>query len=438
MIRRLRSAAPVRLIPFLNTLGHLEGFVRSEGGQWLAEGPSTPGNEQICATRPECAAFARDLVVDALDAFDDEWMHLGGDETRQLGQCPACAARVAEIGAAGLYAEYYAPLCRFVLERGRRPALWADVLLNHPEALALLPRSTLLFDWQYSSRPGPTTARLRQAGFDVVCCPLVHTAVAGWCHLAATQQNVDEHAADAAAQGALGVLVTTWEFFHFSDVFAALPVIYAAGRRLARGADWDVALEAEGGAGYAAAADLLGNRVPATAALLAPGQWRLLRERLVIRQNPFSLWQAWRGEVCGPPGDVILELCDAARERLPAQHPLNGPLNLHSAAVMWVREVERAAQAYARRAADETDAYLTSAAQALAALRPWLQSVATRGGSSADVTRLEVLLQKVEVARMRIRALLPGAPQRPAFAVLVQDGYVPGDQIARESAAFRT
>ena len=41
VVQRLSKTAKeagVRLIPFLNTLGHMEGFIRSEGGGWLAEG----------------------------------------------------------------------------------------------------------------------------------------------------------------------------------------------------------------------------------------------------------------------------------------------------------------------------------------------------------------------------------------------------------------
>ena len=74
----------------------------------------------MCATRPECVQFARDLVADALEAFSDEWIHLGGDETHQLGQCPSCAKRVSEVGRGGLFAEYFAP--PVPLGAGTRPA----------------------------------------------------------------------------------------------------------------------------------------------------------------------------------------------------------------------------------------------------------------------------------------------------------------------------
>lgn len=426
-----RGQAGVRIIPFLNTLGHLEGFIRSEGGQWLAEGAAGFGGVQMCATRPECAAFARDLVSDVLEVFDDEWVHLGGDETRRLGQCPRCAARVAQVGTGGLYGEYFGPLCRFVLERGRRPCLWGDMLLQHPQALDAIPRQTVIFDWQYFSRPRESTRVFRERGFDVVCCPSIQTYNASWCFLRDSQANIDEHREDALAAGALGVLVATWELCYFTNYASTWPLIFAAGRRLAHGQDWAGAVAAEGGEAYARAADILGNQIPATAALLAPGTWRRMRDNLVIRQNPFLLWRVWRAEACGAAGDAVLRLCDEADALLPdPEAPLHFAIDLHRVAVEWVRAAELAHRAYA--AGDLTGAVdaLSAGSGHLRRLRPTLERVAGAGGSAADVARLERLVEKVELARERICALPLGAGQRPAFEVLIEEAYVAGDQAA--------
>lgn len=432
VVRRLATDArsqSLRLVPFLNTLGHMEGFIRSAGGAWLAEGPGRFGGVQMCATRPECVAFARGLVADVLGAFDDEWMHLGGDETRQLGQCPACAERVAAVGAGGLYAEYFAPLCRFVLERGRRPCLWGDMLLQHPGALDAIPRQTVIFDWQYFTRPRESTAVFRQRGFDVVCCPSLQTYNAGWCFLPASQQNIDDHAADARAAGALGVCVTTWELCWFTAYATIWPLIYAAGRRLAHGTPWAEALATEGGPGYAAAAEIVGERIPQLSEFLRPGTWRSLRRHLVMSLDPFALWRAWRTEVCGQVGDELLQLCDEADAHLPDDNPLHWAINLHRVAVRWVRAVEQAAGAYAVGDLSSCVGRLREGADWLARLRPGLERVAADGGSSADVPRLDRLIGEVMRVCQRLEGL-PAAGHRPAFETLVHDAYIPGDQAA--------
>ncbi len=419
----------LRIIPFLNTLGHMEGFIRSEGGQWLAEGRSS-GSQQTCPSRPECAEFARGLIADVLDAFDDEWVHLGGDETKQLGQCERCAARVEQIGKAGLYAEYFAPLCRSVLERGRRPCLWGDMLIQYPDALDALPRETVIFDWHYDTRPANTTRMFRQRGFDVVCCPSIHMYDSGWCFLDASRQNIDAHAEDARRLDALGVCVTTWEFSFFTQYMSTLPIIYSTGRRLAHGEDWNAALVAEGGKDYALAADILGNRIPAAARFLQPGTWRQLRDRFVIRQNPFYLWQDWREEACGSICDRILQLCDDAAHLLPAQSPLLFPIQLHRVAVQWVRLVERAHRRYADGDLAACASELEGGHALFDRLRPGLEQAARAGGSAADPARLDLLIEKLERICRRIRALPTGTAHRPAFQALIHDAYVPSDQAA--------
>ena len=87
--------------------GHVPKIAgQQRSGQWLAEAPGN-GVLQICPSRPECIKFASNLVADALDAFDDEWVHLGGDETHQLGECSLCAKRAGKAGKESLYAEFF-------------------------------------------------------------------------------------------------------------------------------------------------------------------------------------------------------------------------------------------------------------------------------------------------------------------------------------------
>jgi hypothetical protein len=320
------------------------------------------------------------------------------------------------------------------------------MLLQHPEALAALPREAVLFDWQYDHRPRESVAKLRAAGFDVVCCPSVQTYNAGWCFLDATQRNIDEHLEDARAADALGVCVTTWELTNFTSYPSVWPVVFAAGRRIAAASsapDWTALLAAESDPRWARAARIVGSDLPAAAPFLRPGTWRTLRDRLVMKQNPFYLWQDWRAEACGPAGDEILRLCAAADALLAPDDPLRGAVELHRAAVEWVRAVERAAELYRGTTRDPgwAEACIESlqpGREALERLIPWLMRAETAGGSAADVERLMRLVERIASVCERIEAVSTlDTPYRPAFETLIHDGFILGDQAAWRTGAYQ-
>jgi hypothetical protein len=428
MVRLSRAAGErgVRLIPFLNTLGHMEGFIRAEGGQWLAEAPGR-GALQSCPSRPECREFASSLVADAVAAFDDEWVHLGGDEAHQLGKCPLCRERAKEIGEVGLYAEYYGRLCREVIARGRRPCLWGDMLAKFPEALGEIPRETVIFDWDYEKVPVETAAMFKERGYEVVLSSAVRSYDANWCFLDETRSVIDAHT-EAVGAGMVGQLVCAWEFFGFSSFASVLPLIMAAGRRISSGEGWESAIKAEGGEDYAAGAEILGSRIPALSPFLALGGWRSLREPLSKHGDPMRLWRAWREEAVGRGGDAILKALLEAEEALEPESPLRFQVTFHRTAIEWVRLVERAADLYARGDNDRSADMLGQGERALAGLQSGLEKVAAGGGSMADLGRLERVLGAAEHAASSVRTAPVSGGGRPAFEIVTQSAHTPGDQ----------
>ncbi len=220
-----REHPSLRLIPFANLLGHMEGFLYASGGEYLAE--ERFKGMQAAPANPQVAAFARGLLDDVLRAFDDEIVHIGGDETQQLrGEDKA-----------GLYGGYFGPMAEYVVGQGRRPGVWGDMFLEHPSALESLPKETLVFDWQYFGSPLETSRKFVQAGHEVVLCPTIHVYNAPWCHLPQTERNVREHAEAARELGAFGVCVTTWEGALFASYETLLPAISGCGAILSEGGD---------------------------------------------------------------------------------------------------------------------------------------------------------------------------------------------------------
>jgi hypothetical protein len=340
-----------------------------------------------------------------------------------------CRPRAEIIGKAGIYAEYFTTQARWLLKQGRRPCLWGDMLLTHPEILKELPRQTVIFDWQYFQSPADSTRRFREAGFDVVCCPSIQSYNSAWCFLDATLQNIDRHLEVATKSGALGVLITTWEFSYFSSFESILPLIRLAGNRVAQSRSWDQILSESVEPSQRRAMEILGRNIPESSGFLAPGTWRRLRDAFVIRQNPFALWREWP-EAAGPLGDQILALCQQVETLVGVSSPWSLPTRLYRTAVEFVRHAQLAALDYRDARTDAAIEHLRDADAALASLRPTIERISSSGGSQADPARLTRLQQKVQMVIERVRSLDRVTAARPSFAALVYDQWIAGDQAA--------
>lgn len=224
----------LQIIPFINLLGHFEGMMYAEEGSSFAEERFT--GLQACPSNPRFVDLCGRRIDDTLAIFRSNIIHIGGDETAQLGKCPLCAKRVAdweasgiEDGKAKLYGDHFGPLAAKVAMAGRRPAIWGDMIYDHLSVIKAVPKETIIFDWQYFNRPdvpGQFEAN------DLVMCPALHTYNAGWLHMPQSERNVRDHCFEADLHERLGVCVTTWECGLFGNYETILPAIEAAGRIL--------------------------------------------------------------------------------------------------------------------------------------------------------------------------------------------------------------
>ena len=303
MVRRLRSEFPsLQLVPFLNLLGHVEGFLRCVEGVGLAEEPGR--GMQGCPSNPEFARFCDGLLDDALAAFDSEVVHLGGDETDQLGRCPRCTGR----SLAELYSGHLAPLVERTVQAGRRPAIWGDMLLTHPDAAAGLPKETLVFDWQYFGGLRDSAPKLTAAGFEVVGCPTLHVYDAAWMHLDESERNVREVSRDVLDLGLAGTCLTTWECGLFGAYDTLLPAV-AWARRAMDDPEGAPPLIAE----YGEWGWLMGQELNRLGGVFGfDGHRNRLKCRLLLYGDPFLTWRHHADQLVGPDGEAALDLCERA------------------------------------------------------------------------------------------------------------------------------
>lgn len=148
-------------IPLLQCLGHAEYVLKNPPFQSLREDPRR--TDCYCPSRPATHRFLASFLEEMLEVFGPvRFFHLGGDEAHALGTCPACHARIQREGWVALLAEHFGKLATNFLRRGIRPCLWADMLLQHPHALATaFPRDFVLWDWDYWSADSQNTKVMR-------------------------------------------------------------------------------------------------------------------------------------------------------------------------------------------------------------------------------------------------------------------------------------
>ncbi|HLZ86277.1 MAG TPA: beta-N-acetylhexosaminidase, partial [Puia sp.] len=138
----------IDVIPLQQSFGHVEYILRHERYGPLRE--DEKALSQVCPLRTtEDSLLFTELYTDLSQTHPSPYIHIGCDETYLLGHCDRCRRKVAQEGVSKLYIDYVSMLCNIVLRLGKKPVLWADMVLKYPEAIRSLPAGTILVDWNY-------------------------------------------------------------------------------------------------------------------------------------------------------------------------------------------------------------------------------------------------------------------------------------------------
>jgi hypothetical protein len=452
----------LQVIPFINLLGHFEGFMYAEQGAdfacenfvGLQADPTHTGFIELC----------KKLIQDTVSVFTSEIIHIGGDETQQLGRGKNSEARVAEYeangysdGRAKLYGDHFGPLAHAVLEMGRTPAVWGDMFFEHPTALEALPKETMIFDWQYFKSSEHTAKMFIEAGYRTVFCPAIHTYNSIWCHLPQSERNVAEQAEAAVRLGAEGVCVTTWECGLFGNYNTVLPALEASGQILVEAKsgqdqgqplvdahrDEDIALYANSqdaprflraylkhGETYEEWARLLGCELPNLGGLFGfSGIRSAIKCRMFLYGNPFLFWLRNREEVLGEPGDRALEIVDRALA-FATNADQRGVCQLVKKSIEFVRYAEKARHSYRNGKPGEAITQLSPCRQIFEDLeKVAVASSLNACGSLADIHRCRIARRHIEEVILRIKQYGDSSlGYLPSFETISHPKFVPHDQ----------
>jgi hypothetical protein len=210
----------IELAPNQNSFGHFERWLRHPRYQPLAECPdgfprpdgSWREATTLDPTNPAALDLIAELYAELLPHFTSRRLHVGCDETWELGKGRSRPA-VERHGLARVYLDHLRKLKDLALSHGRTPLYWGDMVWNHfSDQLSLLDRDLVHVDWGYYRlypyrRHGEQLAR---AGIPFWFAPgtSTWTTLTG-CNEAGIGSN--RSAAQAGLEfGAGGVLNTDW------------------------------------------------------------------------------------------------------------------------------------------------------------------------------------------------------------------------------------
>jgi hexosaminidase len=226
------AARGIELAANQNCFGHLSGWLKKPGYQHLAE---IEGNNpwyfhqwerrgpfSLCPIEPKAEAFIDELLGQLLPCLQSKLVNIGCDETFDVGwgrskqEVERRARSASETdrsrARAELYFEFVGKIARSCEHHGRRPMMWADIALTHPEMLSMMPHGMIGLAWWYepTDRFSRWVEALKDSGHEAWVCP----GTSSWRSFTGRTTERRNNIADAAEQGkrtgATGFMVCDW------------------------------------------------------------------------------------------------------------------------------------------------------------------------------------------------------------------------------------
>jgi hexosaminidase len=203
----------VTIVPEQEAFGHLHNVLKWEMYAPLAE---TPHGQVLTPVAPGSLEMPKQMFSELARVFPGPYLHLGADETQELGK----GRTKADVQSRGLGAAYLDFLQRLVTELrplNRTLLFWGDVAMHSPELVRALPedfkRSTIAIPWEYDAHPEGFARYITpftQAGIPCWVAPGVNNWSRVYPNFAVAFSNIQGFAADGQAGGCTGQMNTVW------------------------------------------------------------------------------------------------------------------------------------------------------------------------------------------------------------------------------------
>lgn len=142
----------IELVPLVQGLGHVSFILKWP--QHAAVREIASSNWEFCPLKDESYALLFDLWDEAVKATPgSRYIHIGSDETYELGMCEMCKAKAAEIGKSGVYTLFVNKAAQHLKKFGREVMAWERPMgwvQNSSPAVGIVPDKTIVLTESYS------------------------------------------------------------------------------------------------------------------------------------------------------------------------------------------------------------------------------------------------------------------------------------------------
>jgi hexosaminidase len=198
----------VTILPEQQTFGHLHHMLKYEIYSEVAE---RPHGHVLTPTKEQSYDLIKAMYADLVPLFPGPFLHVGGDETFELGQGQT-AARAGEVGLGRVYLEHMQKVSSILQPYHKQLMFWGDIALKYPQFLSILPKDMIAVPWEYDAKPNfeSIIRPYRDSGLRVVVAPGTQTWNQIWPNLDVAFVNIRNFVRDGQKLGAIGLLNTTW------------------------------------------------------------------------------------------------------------------------------------------------------------------------------------------------------------------------------------
>ncbi len=147
----------IEWIPLIQTFGHIEYLSRIKGTESFFENPEYP--QQLCPLKKEVKNYLEALIDIVCELHpESRYIHVGQDETHQLGFCHKCKEEVRKTGRIPFFLKHTEWVWKLVRSKGKMPLFWADMFFteNQIEPLKKVDDEVIPVVWEYNDTKDTT------------------------------------------------------------------------------------------------------------------------------------------------------------------------------------------------------------------------------------------------------------------------------------------